>query len=90
MLDAWKHVIRRMGDGGETGAIRSLREDVNQIKTMLRTQTTKPTYAQATASQAKSNTVPIPPRTYREIVVAPGIETNEQKQRNGRELVEEL
>src|SRR6266536_2085288 len=90
VMDAWKRVISRVGDGGETEAIRSLREDVAQIKTMLRTQTTKPTYAQAAASQAKSDTVPIPPRTYREIVVAPGTETDEQKQRNGRELVEEL
>ena len=28
VIDAWKRVIRRIEDGGETGAIRSLREDV--------------------------------------------------------------
>ena len=39
---------------------------------MLQKQTTKPTYTQAAISQAKCNTVLIPPRTYREIVIAPG------------------
>ena len=28
VIDAWKRVISRMGDRGETGAIRSLCEDV--------------------------------------------------------------
>jgi hypothetical protein len=28
VIDAWKHVISRIGDRGETGTIRSLREDV--------------------------------------------------------------
>ena len=29
VMDAWKRVIGRMEDGEETGAIRSLREDVS-------------------------------------------------------------
>jgi hypothetical protein len=77
VIDAWKRVISSTRDGGETGAIQSLREDIAQIKSMLRTQTTKPIYAQAVASQAKSDMMLILPRTYREIVVAPGTKTDE-------------
>ena len=51
VMDAWKRVIRGIGDEGETGAMRNLREEVAQIKTMLQKQTTKPTYAQAATSQ---------------------------------------
>jgi hypothetical protein len=83
--DAWKRVQAQRGDGGKSEEIRGLQRDVAHIKQLL-TQPKPTTYAQAAAAES----VPIRSRAEREIIIAPGLETTEQKGRNGRELVEEF
>lgn len=90
VLGAAKSAGKGIEAGEGQGAIKKLQEDVTQMMAILQKQGNKPSYAKAAAAHSVQETMPIPSRSYREIVIAPKGETEEQKRRNGRELVEEF
>jgi hypothetical protein len=67
-----------------------IQDEVKAIHRILANPTPPRSYAQAAGGKGGSETVPIPRRTYREMVVRTGAETEAQKRRNGRELVEDI